>query len=155
MEFFNTNSIAGELESLSEAIATMKSQLSEKSLFGIATLILELFEQPDIQSVRVAVTEQQNPNMFEDMVGEERWLHCSVTVQPGDRLLNVPPGIFPAHKLSEGLFEAQRTDPLIQETFAMWRQNQELARLRLAQHLRSCFRTVLHRACVNVITQRS
>lgn len=151
LEFFNTNTIAAELESLEHAISTMELQLSQKSLFGIATLILELFQMPNTEGVRIAITEHQTPNMFEDMVGEERWIHVSVLVQPGNRLLDVTENLFPARKLSEGCFEAQRNDPIIQETLAMWGQNHELAQLRLAQHLIGHFRTVAHRTGVAVL----
>ncbi len=154
MEFFHTKQIADELEGLSHAISSVKHQLFEKRLFGIATLVIELFEKHGIESVRVAVTEQQVPPMFPDAAGEDRWLHVSVTVQPGDELLDVPSQLFPAQVLSEGAFEASRSDPIITETLEMWKKNQDVARLQLALHLQTCFQIVLRRDGVNVLTQR-
>lgn len=152
MEFFSTKRIAAELESLADAVSTLEAQLFEKRLFGIATLVLELFDTTDVQHVRVAVTEHQNPNMF-DMAGDERWLHCSVVVQPGNRYLEVPGALFPARKLGEGSFEASRDDAVIAQTLPMWRENKELACLRLSQHLQTLFHTVQHRTCVEVLTK--
>lgn len=153
MELFNTKRVAAELEYLTAAISTMEMLLYEKRLLGIATLVLELFESTDAQQVRIAVTEHENPNMF-DMPGEERWLHCSVVVQPGNRYLDVPGTLFPARKLGEGSFEASRDDALIAETLPLWRENKELARLRLSQHLEALFHTVQHRTCVEVLPRK-
>lgn len=153
MQFFHTQTTAQELEALSEAIAVMNGQLRERRLFGIASLILELFTETDAQEIRIAITEQQHPNMF-DMPGEERWLHCSVTVQPGDRLLDVPSTIFQPSVLGESDVRIARTDAIIEETLPMSKVNHEMARLRLSQHLQPLFQTILHRVGVNLVTQR-
>lgn len=155
-EFFRTNQAAARLGDLQDAVVTMQGELRNLRMTGLATAILEILtNNPTTDAVRIAITQEEAPLMA-PAVGETRWLHCGVTLEPQGTLVDLPLNSIPASVVGEGGFRAERKDPRIQELLAIFGEDETSPRAQavfmLAQEMDRSFMNVFHAGTTNFLT---
>jgi hypothetical protein len=155
-KFFHTNQAAERLGDLQDAVVTLQSELRNLRMTGLATAILELLtNKPDVAAVRIAITQEEAP-LLTPAVGENRWLHCSISLEPQGTLVDLPISAIPASLIGEGEFRAERKSPRIDELLALFGEDEDSSRAQavfvLAQSMDSSFMHVFHASTTNVLT---
>lgn len=154
-EFFHTDRAAARLGDLQDAVVTLQGELRNLRMTGLATAILEMLtNNPKTDAVRIAITQQELPLLLSPAVGENRWLHCGVTLEPQGTLVELPINSIPASVVGEGEFRAERKDPRIQELLVIFGEleTQDEAVFILAKQMNRSFMNVFHAGTTNFLT---